>query len=100
MRALQAVSFDIKTKHKSARRNILYDDERMELVLDFSLGEGEQWRRVYSGQALDRKRAGGDQARSGMRDSELDDLLGRVSDHGDSFEGPTNGARMGFGGDP
>ena len=78
MKALQSLSFDIKTKHTTARRNILFDDESMDLVLDFSLGEGQAWRRVSSAQAKEKmKRRGGAQpGNMRINDSELDDVLG------------------------
>ena len=37
MKALQAMSFEIKQKYPSARRNVLFDDESQDLVLDLSL---------------------------------------------------------------
>ena len=38
MKALQAVSYELKTKFPQARRNVLFDDEAQDLVLDFCLG--------------------------------------------------------------
>ena len=40
MKAPQSVSYDITQKHRDERRNILFDDERMDLVLDFCLTDG------------------------------------------------------------
>ena len=53
MKALQSVSYDIKQRHHLARRNVLFEDESMELVLDFCLEEGGSWRRITAGQARD-----------------------------------------------
>ena len=40
MKALQAVSYEVKKKYPQARRNVLFDDETMDLVLDFCTSEG------------------------------------------------------------
>ena len=37
MKALQTVSYDIRQWHPEARRNILFEDESMDLILDFCL---------------------------------------------------------------
>ena len=95
MRALQAISFEIKTKHVGSRRNVLYDDDSMQLVLDFSLGEGKPWRRVTAVQAMAKKR-NEPEAKSTVDDRELDDILGRGDDH-EEHRPARN--RLGFGGD-
>ena len=38
--ALQHVSYEIKQKFPESRRNVLFEDDTMELVLDFTTGEG------------------------------------------------------------
>ena len=76
MKALQTLSYDLKQKHSGARRNVLFDDDNFDLVLDFSVGEGQPWRRVTSDQA--RKRNEKSPA-SGFRvdERELDEILGQ-----------------------
>lgn len=56
MSALQMVSYDIKQKFPNSRRNVLFDDDDMDLVLDFSTGEDQPWRRMTSQQARERKK--------------------------------------------
>ena len=56
MKALQTLSYDIRMKHPSSRRNILFDDESMDLVLDFSLGQGKPWKRIGSDHAKKRSK--------------------------------------------
>ena len=56
MKALQSVSYDIKQKFPTSKRNVLFDDESMELVLDFCVREGESWRRMSAKQAKERKK--------------------------------------------
>ena len=75
MKALQSLSFELKQKHPGARRNVLFDDDVLRLVLDFSLGEGKPWRRVTADQARRRIK---DSPISGFRvdEDELADILG------------------------
>ena len=80
MSALQSASFEIKQKFPQARRNVLFDDGTMDLVLDFSTGEGKPWKRITSTQARDRKKkapARETAGRATLGDGELDSLLDR-----------------------
>ena len=91
MKAIQTVSYDIKQRHPSARRNVLFDDSTMDLVLDFCLGEGGQWKRSSSKQALARKdRSRGTAASKKVDEAELDGILGHRdstdAEDDDSFE--------------
>ena len=97
MRALQGVSYDIKMRHKKSRRNILFDDDTCELVLDFSLGDDRPWKRLTTKQAMARRRAGvSEGGRTGLDEDELDEILGASA-------GPSGGRRQdvrrGFGDD-
>ena len=76
MKLLQSVSYDLKQRHPEARRNVLYDDEVTELVLDFCLREGQPWRRLTAGQAKLRKRGGRQPTNFKLRSDELDEILG------------------------
>ena len=51
MRAIQSVSYDLKMKHPQVRRNVLFDDDTMDVVLDFNLSEDQPWMRLTSEQA-------------------------------------------------
>ena len=78
MTALQSASFEIKQKFPLARRNVLFDDGSMDLVLDFSTGEGKPWRRMSSAQARERKKKApvrDGAGRADLGDGELDALL-------------------------
>ena len=76
---LQSASFAIKQKHPAAKRNVLFEDESLDLVLDFCLREGETWRRmtVEQAAAVDKKRSGsaGRGRGKAVRDDELEDIL-------------------------
>ena len=86
MKALQAVSYDIKKKYPHARRNVLFDDEGLDLVLDFSLTEG-QWRRITSVQAKERKKkVPGAQSKMLLEQEELDSILDDSTSLGDEAE--------------
>ena len=78
MRALQTVSFEIKQRNQEARRNILYDDESCDLVLDFQLKAGSPWKRLTSDQARAKKKMIQQTSNQKMAvgDDELDDILG------------------------
>ena len=75
MKALHSMSYHIKQKHAEARRNVLFDDETMALVLDVCLKEGGQWRRITADQARNRSKKNVGDRRLALDDEELDDLL-------------------------
>ena len=57
LKALEAVSFNLKKKFPNIKRNIKFDDGEMDLVLDFCTNPdaGEQWRKVRPAQAKIKK---------------------------------------------
>ena len=78
LKALEAVSFNLKQKNSKIRRSIKFDDQEMDLVLDFNSdpeGSGS-WRRVTAQQA--KKMKGKLQAKGGralgVTDDELDQM--------------------------
>lgn len=75
MKALQTLSYDLKQKHRDARSNVLFDDDSLDLVLDFSLGEGQPWRRVTSEQARKRTKKASAATGSRIDEGELEDIL-------------------------
>ena len=53
LKALEAVSFNLKKKNPSMRRNVKFDDDAMDLALDFNLdpeGSGV-WRKIRPAEA-------------------------------------------------
>ena len=55
---------------------MLFDNEAMDLVLDFTSGDGKPWRRLTSSQAKSRKaKKGRSGSRLGLDAEELDELL-------------------------
>ena len=76
MKALQSVSYDLKQKYPTARRNVLMDDDHLDLALDFCLAEGQPWKRMTASQARARKKKGGNATgRLQVEDDEIDRLL-------------------------
>ena len=78
MKSLQQLSYDIKQTHPHSRRNVLFDDDAMDLVLDICVAEGQPWKRITSSQAKDRlrrKKRPAVAVRSALDDDELDKIL-------------------------
>ena len=79
LKALEAVSYNMKQKNSRIRRSIKFDDQAMDLVLDFNVdpdGDGA-WRRVTAEQAKKMKakiQAKGGRAAT-ITDDELDGLM-------------------------
>ena len=87
LKALQAMSFEIKQKYPSARRNVLFDDESQDLVLDFSVAEGNPWRRMSATQAKERKKKmPGPNDKLALDDNEVDSILDRPVARGSDEE--------------
>ena len=100
MAALQKISYEIKTKNPGSKRNVLYDDNALDLVLDFSQGEGQTWRRITARQAkIKSKGVASVGGRSDVRDEELDKILGRERATGEESDSDQYAGPSGFGGD-
>ena len=86
MKALQAVSYELKTRYPAARRNVLFDDATMDLVLHFCLVEGGPWKRMTSAQAARRKggKASEGRGKQALEDGELEALLDRPVTDGEA----------------
>ena len=79
LKALESVSFNLKQKNPKIKRSIKYDDDAMDLVLDFNSDPegGGYWRRVTADQAkkMKAKMPGAGGKAKGLSDQELDDLI-------------------------
>ena len=56
MKSLQSMAYEIRQKFPQSRTNVLFDDDALELVLDFCTSDGGSWRRMSADQAKKRKR--------------------------------------------
>ena len=52
LRALESVSYTLKKKYPSLKRNVKFDDEVLDLVLDIKLEESGSWRKIRPEQAM------------------------------------------------
>ena len=76
LKALHSLAYNIKQCHPGARRNVLFDDSAMDLVLDVCLEDGGQWSRITSSQARSKlKGKAPEGGRLVIDDGELDDIL-------------------------
>ena len=75
MKAPQSASYELKTKFPQARQNVLFDDETLDLVLDFCLEEGGTWKRMTSDQALRRRKRRPIEGKTRLEEGELESLL-------------------------
>ena len=51
LRSLESVSYHMKKAHPGMKRNVRFDDEALDLVLDVKLGENHPWKRIRPSQA-------------------------------------------------
>ena len=58
-KALESASYKLKQKYKGLKRNIKFDDERCDLVLEFKLHDSGPWKRLHPDQAKEIQRADG-----------------------------------------
>ena len=56
LRALESMSYLLKQKNTALKRNIKYDDEVMDLIMDVKLDENTPWRKIRPQQAMEAKR--------------------------------------------
>ena len=76
MSALQSISWELRQKHPESRRNVLFDDQALDLVLDFCPSEGASWRQISASQAKEKKKTRSND-KFVVHDDEIDVLLGR-----------------------
>ena len=50
-KALNSASYKLKQKYKDCKRNVKYDDEKLELVLDFKTSDESIWKRLVPARA-------------------------------------------------
>ena len=82
-KSLSTASFKLQKRFPLCKRNIKYDDERCDLVLDFKTGPDHPWKKVRPDQA--KTLTGGD-AFDEVSASDLTDLLEGGSDDEDDLE--------------
>ena len=82
LKPLEAVSYSLKKKFPNTRRNIKFDDGRLDLVLDFCTDPSDvdqPWRKVRPDQAAAfSTKTGGRQNAEEMSEEQLGDLFGKT----------------------
>ena len=61
-KALNSASYKLRQKYKECRRNVKFDDDECDLVLDFKISEEAGWKRLKPSQARELLRKGGEAA--------------------------------------
>lgn len=90
-KALNAASYKLKMKFPQCKRNIKYDDERCDLVLDFCTDDKSRWKKLKPEQAREMQREGEAEAMSTSDMSELLDGGGQEKEDEDTFVGADDG---------
>ena len=77
LKALEAVSYGLKQKNPGVKRSIKFNDQEMDLVLDFNVDPDgvEVWRRVSASQAKVMKPKISKNKASGLTDDELTGMM-------------------------
>ena len=90
LRALESVAFNLKKTNPGMKRNIKFDDEVLDLVMDVKMQDHGEWKKIRPGQAM--------KARTVRRESEdaaeemSADELGAFMSASASGSGPATGA--------
>ena len=76
---MESVSYALKKKHPNIKRNVKFDDERMDLVLDFCVDPSDpscSWKKLRPEQAnIVKKKIAGQQGSDEMTEDEIGRLL-------------------------
>ena len=76
-RALNQAGYKLKQKHPQCRRNIKFDDETCNIVMEFRTEEGAAWKRLLPDQA---RQLGGASAIENVSAADMTSLLGENAD--------------------
>lgn len=90
LRSLESVSYTLKRTHPSMKRNVKFDDENLDLVMDIKLSEEEPWRKIRPSQAKEAKKGQVVPSREGGSELNADDLQAMMQ--GSGSQGPATGA--------
>ena len=52
LRALESLAFNLRKANPEMKRNVKFDDEVMDLVMDVKLNEHATWKKIWPGRAL------------------------------------------------
>ena len=78
LRSLESAAYLLKQAHPGLKRNLKFDDEVMDLVMDVRLAEGSAWKKIRPGEAAEAKKGRALPSREGsveMDSAELQSLM-------------------------
>ena len=79
-RALMGLSYDMKKKFTGLKRSIKFDEDALDLYMDFQTAAGDDWRRIDALTAQKtNQRPGGNDPRNTMTEEDIGELLGGTS---------------------
>ena len=83
-KVLQNAAYQIKQNNRGAKRNVLFDDDKMDLALDIKLSDAVGWQRISPAEARTAgARAGkGPSARKNLDASEISSMMGSAGGSG------------------
>ena len=56
LRSLESVSYSLKSSNPQMKRNVKFDNENLDLVMDIKLAEGDHWRKIRPSEAKEAKK--------------------------------------------
>ena len=56
LRSLESTTFLLKKAHLGLKRNLKFDDEVMDLVMDVRLAENSSWKKIRPGEAAEARK--------------------------------------------
>ena len=75
--ALMNLSYDLKKKRPDLKRNVKFDEDRLDMFMDVQIERDGQWRRIYPDQARTSMK---NRERAGPKEIDGDELKGILGD--------------------
>ena len=91
LRALESVAYNLKRTNPGMRRNVKFDDEKLDVVMDVRLNDSGTWKKIRPGQAMAARVISGP-PRDGEEEITADELQNCMSGASTSSSGSATGA--------
>ena len=100
LRALESLSYMLKQSNPSLKRNVKFDDEVLDLVMDVRINESAPWRKIRPAQALEAKKGRADPSREESTELAPAEIQAFMSTMASASSTPATGANAsGMGGE-
>ena len=100
LRALESLSYMLKQSNPSLKRNVKFDDEVLDLVMDVRINEAAPWRKIRPAQALEAKKGRADPSREESTELAPAEIQAFMSSTASASATPATGANAsGMGGE-